>query len=175
MSSKLRLNLLKRIAQAAQPPANTTTGPATVSGSPTKCDILVYFPSLIKAWGSNNLSFIQSLVDNLNEGIFILSQGQIDFNKLRVQQFNVDVSKYPDRVLMDIVKFSQMVYKILLTDAGKEFPAQLSPEMKKTKITQLSGALGTSGIPDGMINQFLGTKIGGNLKSMITNDLSNIR
>lgn len=175
ISRKLRLRFLEKLAQAGQPPANETTGPTTVSGSPTKCDILVYFPSLIKAWGSNNLTFIQGLVDSLNEGIFVLSQGQVDFNKLRAQQFNVDAGKYPDRVLKNIVKFSQSVYNSLLTEGGKEFSEALTPEAKKSKITQLNGALGTSGIPDGVINQFLSTRVGGNLKSMITNDLSNIR
>jgi len=176
MSSKNRLDLLKKIGQAGQIPANTTAGPTTVSGSPTKCDVITYFPGVIKAWGPGNLHFIQKIVDVLNEGIYVLSHGQMDFNTLRISQFNAGTTKYPDRVQTNIIKFSKEIYNYLLTDLGKPFAAdELVPETKKTKIAHLAGALSTSGIPDSGINQFLQTKIGGSLKALILSQLNNIK
>lgn len=176
MSSKFRLKLLKKVAQAAETTNNNeTTGPTTVSGSPTDCSVVSYFPTSSETWGANNLTFIQQIINDLNDGIYVLSQGQLDFNKLRAQAFNVDVSKYPDRILKNIIIFSKLVYNVMLTDNGSNFANQLTPEIKKQKISQLTGALSNGGIPDGGINQFLTTKIGGNLKSLITNNLSNIK
>jgi hypothetical protein len=171
MSSKLRSKLLEKIAQATP----VETGPATVPGSPSKCDVVSYFGSVIKGWQNQNVSFIQEIIDDLNESIYVLSQGQIDFNKLRVQSFNVDAGKYPDRILKNIVKFSQQVYSLLLTDQGKDFAAPLTPETRELKINQLTSNLGTVGIPDGSINQFLFSKIGGNLKTKLMTNLKNIK
>ena len=176
MSSKFRLKLLQKIAQVAEQGSTTeTTGTPTVSGSPTDCSIVSYFQSAPKAWGANNLNYMQSIVNYLNNGIYVLSQGQMDFNNLRVQNFNVDTSKYPDRVLKNIVIFSKLVYNVMLTDNGKDFAVQLTPETKGQKLKQLNGAVTTGGIPDGVINQFLSTKIGGNLKDLLVSNLSNIK
>lgn len=164
--SKLRKKILKRLAQA---------DPTTISGTPSGINVSSLFPSIITAWSTDNLESIQDIVDTLNQAIFILSAGQLDFNKLRVQQFNVDTSKYPDRILKNTVKFTIVVYNNMLTNNGAAFSKELTAEERKIIIGKIKGSLQADEMPDGGISQELVNKIGGNLKTKISSSLDMIK
>lgn len=178
MNIKDRLKWLFKIAQTATDTTTTdptTAGPTTVAGDPTPVDIVTYFASVSQAWGPANLNFIQQIVNILNYSIYVFSSGQLDFNRLRIGQFSVDASKFPDAVLMAVVRLSQMVYNRILTNAGQPFTAPLTPEDKKARINQMVQTINSSNIPAGAINNFLRTKIGGNLKEMLLSVLPLIK
>lgn len=176
MSILGRLKLLLKIAQETTTPDPTAQdGPTNVSGNPSDVDLVTYFPSVSLAWGAQNLSSIQRVINILNQSIYILSNGQMDFNKLRVQYFNVDTSKYPDATLRAAVVFSQLLYSKVLTNKGQPFTIALQPQDKATVISFLTQNINSSNIPAGPVNNFLRTKIGGNLKENIVGALATIK
>lgn len=172
MSTKSRIKLLEKIAQAAE---QQESGTNTVSGSPTTADVVALFPQSSIAWGANNIKHLQDIINVLNQSIYILSQGQVDFNRLRTQSFNVDESKFPDTILKAIISLARTIYNKLLTNNGQIFKKELTPEEKQEIIDLLKQNISISSIPDGGINKFLTTKIGGNFKTVIINLLSNIK
>jgi hypothetical protein len=167
MTHAARMRIIRRIAQTAAAPVAPT---ASVSGSPTPIDITTFFPMVIKTWGPDNLAKIQQMVNILNSAIYILSAGQMDFNTLRSQAFNVDASKYPDQTLSAIVKLSGVIYHQMLANQA---PSLLPPQRGQI-INLIKGALNVSAIPDGSINQALQTKVG-NLKEKLNSILITIK
>lgn len=168
MSVKDRRKLIERIAQTAQP------GVPSISGSPSSVDIATFFPAVTRVWGANNLSKIQSLINALNNAIYVLSAGQMDFNTLRVQYFITDASKFPDPVLTAIIRLAQVIYNRMLTNHAKQRIEPISIMEKQQILTQIKQMLNVSAIPDGGINNFLATKIG-NFKETLNGILSTIR
>lgn len=168
MKSKLRLKLLEVFAQEAP-------GPATITGSPPAVNISNDFTSVNLAWKSNNLQFLQEIIDALNYAIYFLSAKQINFSQLKNQMFNVDYSKYPDRILAQVIKFSKLLYSQVLTDNSQLFQQELTDDQKAIKIKALIDALTSSGIPDGPINSALSAQLGGSLKTILLNNLRNIK
>ena len=159
--------------QAAPVPANTTTGPTTVAGSPTTFDPFQFFPTMTVGWGANNATPIRRLSNVLNNALYVLSNGGLDINRMRANNFMVDVSKYPDVVLRGVIRYIGQVYRFLFTNFGQAFTG---PVQDKThRIQVLKNVLITFQIPDGGINQFLNNKIGGNLKPIIIDTLSLIK
>lgn len=175
MSIRGRIKLIERIAQTAAPAASTVqSGVPSVTGSPTTVDIATFFPAVTKVWGSTNLAKIQTIINAINNAIYVLSGGQMDFNTLRVQYFITDTSKYPDQVLTAIIRLAQVVYNRMLTDHAQNRVTILSPEEKSQIIIQIQRMLNTSTIPDGAINTFLQTKVG-NFKEVLNSILATIR
>jgi hypothetical protein len=170
MSIKNRIKLLQKIAQTGR--VNT---PPTVSGDPTAANVTSLFPQFTIGWGSNNSIYIQGIINVLNYSIYALSNGALDFNKLRTQNFSFDDSKFPDPILRAIINLTHAVYSKILTHGGQTFKAALTAEEKKDIIDLLKQNVSTSAIPDGGINNYLNSKIGGSLKSTLNNYLSNIK
>lgn len=174
MNIKERLKWLLKLGQTT--PSNTTTGPTTVSGSPSPMETSVYFPSVSKAWGPENVNNIQYIINLLNQSLYVLSSGQMDLNQLRVSQFNVDTSKYPDAVIMAVVRFSQLFYHRVLTNSGNQaFDNVLTTEERKQRINQLIQYVNSSALPGGPINSFLKSKINGDLKELLLAGLALIK
>ena len=176
MHPQLRRKVLILLAQQAATtpvPPNTTAGPQTISGNPTNFDPYSYYPTIMTGWGTNNVSWIRQLSNTLNQAIFVLSNGQLDLNKLRGTNFVVDVSKYPDRVLRSIVQFTLQVYRFIFTNLTGPFKTAVN---NKVQIIQtLKGFLSTYQIPDGGINPFLSNRIGGPFKTVVINTLTQIK
>jgi len=180
-----RYKLLNKIAQAAgdapaattTPTTTTTTTPATsVPGAPTDVPVDVYFPTFTWAWGPNFKPATNQLINILNWSMFILSQGQLSFDQLRQQNFNVDISKYPDPFLMGIIMFAKNVYYYLLNN-GTPFKTQV--QNKDQIIDYLSRDIASNTkVPDSLSATFpqsyLQTKIG-NPKPAIIALLSNMK
>lgn len=152
------------------------TAPATtVAGSPTAVGVADLFPSVVLGWGSPNLHNIQLIVNAINNAMFILSKGQADFNKFRVANFAGEASNVPDQYLLAIVRFAKLIFNDLLTNGGKAYVAALTPKDKASRIAKLNGMLLAANIPDGSINTQLAQKIGGSMKSILTNALNAIK
>lgn len=157
-------------------PANNTTTPPTnavVVGTPSPVTVSM-FPTANLGWGANNISHIQKIINTLNVAMFQLSNGRIDFDKLKQQNFNIDVSAYV-AALKGMVGLSKLIYQSVLTNNGAQFKAALTPEQKKNIIDGIKGNTTFGTIPDGGITPVLPNKIGGNFKSIILNALANIK
>lgn len=168
MKMKTRLKILKRIAQA------TTTAEAPVAGSPREVALTSFPTNVVTGWEANNVSQIQELIDTLNQSLFYLSNGDVDFDKLKQLGFNIDQSKYQDEI-KKIVLFSKQVYQTVLSDNGVGFKEKLNPAEKKQIIDKLKSDTNLTSMPDSGLNTILPGKIGGNYKSVILQILNNIR
>jgi hypothetical protein len=186
MGAKTRIKLLEALAQATTsttsttstttaPAPNTQAGPAYVAGAPYAFDPYSYYPTITLGWGTANTTWIRKLCDTINNAIYFLSQGQLDLNKIRMVNFVVDISKYPDRILTAVVKFALQVYRMILTHQMAPFAAALSTDDKKEVVAQLKSFLTYFQIPDGSVNAALVNKIGGNLKQVLFDTLTQIR
>ena len=159
--------------QSAPVPANTKTGPTTVAGSPTPFDPFQYFPTIMTGWGANNVAPIRRLSNVLNMAIFVLSNGGLDLNRLRSSNFVVDISKYPDVVLRGLIKYALQVHRLIYSNYGAPYKAVITDKL--ARVQALKNFLTTFQIPDGSINNFLGSKLGGGLKAIILTTLSLIK
>lgn len=159
--------MLERIAQA-------NPVEETIAGSPRSVDINSFPNQINLGWGINNVPLIQRLVDLLNNALFYLSSGEIDFNKMKQQNFIIDQSKYYSN-LKYIVLFSKSVYNNILSNMGAKFTVALSADEKQNIIDNLKGDTTFVSISDSGLNSVLPTKIGGNFKSIALQILSNIK
>lgn len=165
-----RSRMFQALAQAA-----TKAPTPTISGRPTQVIVSSLFPSVITGWGANNLAYIQGIVNALNNALFYLSNGELDFNKLRLVSFQSDPSGIPDQYLLAVVRFAKTIFDTMLMNGANIFKAPITPQDKGARILRLETALSSSNIPDGSINPQLTTHIGGNLKTILTNTLHNIK
>lgn len=175
MYSSFQRQILHILAQQQATPAapNTKSGPTSVAGSPTAFDPFAYYPTMITAWGSNNLTPIRQLSHILNIAIYVLSSGALDMNRLRGNNFNIDTSQYPDIVLRGMLNYALQVYRTVYSNFTAPFTAPLKD--KAQRVQKLHNLLTTFQIPDGGINTFLNSKLGGNLKTFILDTLALIK
>lgn len=159
--------------QAAPVAPNLKSGPTTVSGSPSPFDPFAYFPTMMVGWGAPNVEPIRRISNVLNNALYILSNGALDINRLRANNFVVDVSQYPDIVLRGIINYSLQVFKSVYSNNTIPFKAPITN--KPQRIQALKNLLTTFQIPDGGINGLLQNRIGGNFKLIILDTLDNIK
>lgn len=152
-----RLKLLKKIAAGNAPDVSIN-----------------YFPSVIKAWEQNNVTFIKNIIDILNDSIYSLTDGKTDFSKLKQQNFSIDISQF-NSPIKNIVAWAIEFYSNMLSNDGKDFDAKLEKEQRVDIVNKLKQNQLFTSIPDGGINQELSSKIGGNFKTMILNELNAIK
>jgi len=172
MSAKFS-QILKVIAQQTTQTTTTPTEQQTVvvPGNPTTFDPYAYWPDIITGWGSQNTNIIKQLSNIVNWCIFILSNGQLDMNKLRGSNFSVDPSKYPDRYLIMFVKLAMQFYRLIYTNLGAAYAVVIQNAPQRLQI--LKQAL--TPFPDGSINTQLANKVGGSPKTLILNLLNQIK
>lgn len=161
----VRIKTLQKIAQI--------NNISLTKGNPTAVNVSM-FPSVGLAWGSQNLALIQKIIDTLNKSIYQLTNGKIDFDKLRQQNFNVDTSSY-DVVAEGMLNLSKTIYQKILSNEGLAYIQALNPSQKKAIVDGIKGSAALGTIPDGGINSILSNKIGGNFKTIILNSLANIK
>jgi hypothetical protein len=167
------MNIIKKIdswfkaAQAVDSEETGNAGPTTIAGNPSSFQVITLYPSIIKGWGSENLNNIQQLVTDLNQALYVMSEAQLDLNDLRVSTFNVDSSKYPSSAVMALVRLSQLIYSKMLTNGGQVFKTGLTPEDKRGRLTQIINYINSSNLGSTTKNQFLQSRIGGNLKEKL--------
>lgn len=161
-----RIKLWLKLAQTTEQP-----GVQTLSGSPSAVDI----SNAVLGFGTNNMSLIQNIVNDLNWAIYVLSAGQLDFNKLKQQYFFFSNTNIPDQTLLIIVRYAKLIYTNLLTLSGgnTRFNQELdqTEKIKRIDLLLYSVRVPPTAIPDGGINNLLQTKIGGVLKTNLINNL----
>lgn len=155
-------------------PTDEVTKIKSVSGSPSSFIATSAYPTINTGFTSKNANIINKIADLLNTAIFYTSNGQIDLNRLKSNNFTLGTSDIPSEDLKNLIGFSKAIYNNLFTNKSQNFKDKVSQEellqiinsLKSNQFIQNLSSLNPSGQ--------LATKIPGNLKSLIITELSNI-
>jgi hypothetical protein len=176
MKSKLRLKILQKIAQSTiDLPTTQVAQTTSVSGAPTSFVASNLYPTIVSGFSSRNIGYINALADLLNTTIFYNSNGQLDLNRMKSNNFNVGLTSVPSADLKDLMGFSKALYNVVFTNHGQEFKKQLSPQEIAELINNLKNNQFLQNLPSTNPVGQLGTKVEGNIKTLIVNYLSNIK
>lgn len=177
-SSKARLKILNKIAQAT-PPANLPTSSVAntkpVAGSPPSFKADDWYPSLRIGFQNKNVPWINGLANLLNTSLYYSSDGKTHLNWMRSVNFNFGTDQVPSVDLKNLMLFSKMVYQQLFTNLGQAYTQQLTPEQIAEKIQYLRTSQPFNNLSQVSPTGQLSTKIGGNLKTLIYNYLLQIK
>ena len=176
-SSKVRLKILNKIAQAALPTnlptAATSNNPVT--GSPPAFNASDYYPSIIIGYTSKNMPWINGLMNLLNTSLFYTSSGKVHLPWMRSVNFNFGTDQVPSVDLKNIMNFTKLVYNQILTNLGQAYQQPLTPQQIAEKIRILTASQPFNNLSQVNPSGQLSTKIGGNLKTLINNYLLQIK
>lgn len=175
--NKLRYKIFQSLAQTQPPTALPTTEVAqtqTVSGSPISFIATDYYPSIIIAFTPKNATIINNLSNLLNTSLFYTSNGQTQLAWMRSVNFNFSTDDVPSIDLKNIMGFCKQLYNNVYTDHGSPDKVQLKPEEIAKRIAPLKNSSFISNMSATNPTGQLSTKIGGNLKTMITDFLLQI-
>jgi len=161
-----RLKLLLRFAQESIP--DQVIENRTVTGSPQSFNLLEHYPKLNTIHSPYNLAILNNLVDLLNMSIYILSEGRIDL--LKFKQSNFLYSETQTESLKELLGITKLVFINLIAISNKLESKDIHDRIKLIKSSKFYSNLSSS-----TINAFLITKIGGNLKQLITNYLDKLK
>ena len=176
MKSKLRLKILQKIAQSTTDLPTTQVAETTsVSGAPTSFVASNLYSSIVTGFSSRNIAYINALADLLNTAIFYSSNGQLDLNRMKANNFSVGLTAVPSADLKDLMGFSKALYNVVFTNNGQEFKKQLSPQEISELINNLKNNPFLQNLPSTNPVGQLATKVEGNIKTLIVNYLSNIK
>lgn len=178
MNRQLRNRVLNKIAQMEPPsnlPTEEVTETKTVSGSPSYFDIVQYYPTIITAFGSQNMSWITKLVDVVNQGLFYTSDGQIQFKWMENNSYNFGTDSVPSVDLKNLMGFSKQIYSNLFTNNGVEYERQLTVEEIAKKIQALKSSSYLSSLSQSNPMGQLQSKLGTNIKTLINDILLQIK
>jgi len=177
MGNKGRFNILKKIAQGAinQMVTDEVNKNKSVAGSPTSFTATNAYPTIIQGFGANNISWINGLSNVLNDALYYTSNGQIDLNWMKSNNFNAGSSQVPSEDLKKIIAFCKAVYNYLYTNLGQNFTHLLPKDQILEKVKILTNNQSLINLPTVTNNGQLRTKIGGNLKTIIQNYLLQIK
>lgn len=172
--NKFRIKCLTKISQMSLPTNLPTEGiiaEKTVSGTPTTFIATSVYPNIIRAFGSNYL-WINELCHLLNIALYFTSNGKIDLNWMRNNNFNFDSSNAPSIDLKNLMKFSHEVYTYILSESQVTL---LDKNQLNNKIEFLKNSVNLSNLSSTNPMGILSSKIGGNIKSKILQTLSKIK
>lgn len=175
MSLKARLKLLTKIAQMADVainPNETTpqsTPNTTVSVPPppgfTASQIWGWMPSM---YNTNTMSTVNALISLLNTALHYASNGQLNWQELRNDNFQVDPSAAPSVDAKNLLNLSILVFRTFV-NGGNAPPQKPNPHQIAQWCNQIANSqpfLNLSQLnPTGAVAQ----KIPGGLKDTILN------
>lgn len=170
--NKLRYKILYKLSQTAD---NLTTdgvnATKTVSGSPTPFIATDYYPNIILAFSSNNATIINKLIDVINMALYYTSNGKVDFQWMKSNNFNFTTSDIPSVDLKNLMNFSKEIYSQIFSSNRQK----LNPEEISQKINLLKNSKALQNISSTNPVGQLSGKIGGNIKVVINNYLLQIK
>jgi hypothetical protein len=166
-----RLRFLSRFAVQTAPQLHN---PVSVPGSPPAFIVSSRAPTTHIGWGTENLAPIQRLVNLLNQALYILSEGKLNFTLLFDAHFLTDLSEY-SYLVMFLNSLGSFIYRQLLTHLGHKFTEEISSEQKQAIVNRMLTMLQNPSLLDGPINKFLYGKIGGDLKTLLENAIRLIK
>lgn len=177
MANKIYSTILKKISQAVNNQMSTdeVNKNNSVSGNPPSFIATNNYPSLITAFDAKNLPWINQLSNVLNDSLYYCSNGQINLNWMKSNNFNSDNTQIPSTDLKKIMSFCKIIYNYLYTDLGQNYQKPLSSQQVADKIKFIYNSQPLNTLPSVMNSGQLATKIGGNLKTIIQNYLLQIK
>lgn len=178
MNKQLRNRILSKMAQLEPPsnlPTEEVTETKTVSGSPSYFDIVQYYPTIITAFGSQNMNWITKLVNVVNQALFYTSDGQIQFKWMENASYNFGTDSVPSVDLKNLMGFSKQIYSNLFTTNGAEYKRALTPEEIANKVQTLKSSSHLSNLSQSSPMGQLRSKLGGDVKTLINDILLQIK
>jgi len=177
MSIILRKRIFKKMAQAAPTPLPTNQQIASdvVSGSPPSFVATNWYPSIITAFQTKNTGLINRLSNLINDALFYASDGKVHLPWMRSVNFMFGVDQAPSIDLKNLMIFSKLLYNNIFTNLGQAYTQPLNTDQIKEKIDKLTQSTQFNNLTQTGASSQLSTKIGGNLKELIRNNLLQIR
>jgi len=148
MDRKLRLKIIKKLAQTATTTTTPTTSGNTAPVAPAPLlDIWSAYPDLMKAYNEHQIQILNGLVHRLSTIANQMTAGKYNFQTLRNASFQFDPSEFSDPNTKNLMLFFLKVFKSLL-NSGNAFatnpinPTQLGAMvnnlMQATELNSLS-------------------------------------
>jgi hypothetical protein len=177
MRNKVRTEILKKLAQGTtnQMTTDEVNKNKSVAGSPPSFVASSAYPTLVQGLGTNNVPWVNRLSNVLNNALYYSSNGQVNLNTMKSNNFNAGITQVPSEDLKKIMSFCKVVYNYLYTDLGQNFKQLLSPEQIADKVKIVNSSPSLTNLPTVVSSGQLATKIGGNLKTIIQNYLLQIK
>lgn len=178
MNKSLRHRILSKFAQMEAPenlPTEEVTQTKTVSGTPSHFDIVQYYPTIITAFGFQNMNWITKLVDVVNQALFYTSDGKIQFKWMENNSFNFSSDGVPSTDLRNLMGFTKQIHDNLFTNNGAEYKQALNSEEIKKKIQTLKSSSFLSNLSQSNPMGQLKSKLGGDVKTLINDILLQIK
>lgn len=173
MNRKLRLQILTKMAQAAEAPATSTTttnssttptssGNTTVVSPPAQLDVWSAYPEPCKSYNSYQLRIINNLVTRLSLIVNQLTNGKYNFQKLRDAGFKFDPSEFADPNTKNLMLFFGKAFKFLLNN-GVAFQTQpINPQLLGNNVITLMNAPELSNLSQSNQNAPVANQMSGN-------------
>lgn len=178
MNRKVRLEILRKIAQAALPTAVPTDAAAkttVVPGAPPPFKASNFYPGIVVGLQAKNVPWVDGLANILNTALFYSSNGQVSMPWMRQVNFNFSPDQSPSTDLRNIMSFTKQVYNYLFTSLGAGYQQPLTPAQLQQKVHTLQTSQFLSNLASLQPTGQLANKLGGNLKTIITNYLLQIK
>ena len=164
MFVKSRIRLLNKISQNLQ---------VTIS-SPPSITISQMFPGVLKSYTPQTIKAIDNLFNLLNTALHYSSEGHINIQTLKNINFNYDVSSIADNDQKNIVLIAKKIYSTIL-NSGNEFDKELTPQLIKDMVDSIFQSNFINNLSSLNPTSIMAQKIGGNLKTLLTDDLNYIK
>lgn len=178
MNKQLRNRILNKMAQATPPPnlpSEEVAKTKTVSGAPPYFDIVQYYPTIITAFGSQNMNWITKLIDVVNQALFYTSDGKIQFKWMENNNFNFGIDSAPSPDLKNLMGFSKQIRDNIFTTNGAKHERKLTSEEIAKKIQILKSSSFLSNLSQTSSMGQLKSKLGGDAKTLIKDILLQIK
>lgn len=176
----IRLKLWTKIAQTVpvpgpnDQPSTQAAKPTSVSGSPPVFIASDWYPTIITGFQTKNMSKINHLADLLNLSLFYTSGGKINMRWMKEQNWTFSTEQFPSTDLRNLMNFSKLVYYHIFSDSGAPYQRSLTPEQINQKLNILRSSPFLNNLSAVNPTSQLATKIGGNIKTLITDSLLQI-
>lgn len=172
----IRYRILEKLAQQTDElPTEGVAKTQVVAGNPPSFIPSNLYPGMILAFSERNAAIINGLASLLNNGLYYSSNGQVSLSSMKANNFSAGTSHVPSSDLRNLMNFSKAIYQNLFTNLGINYDRKLSSEEIKEIVDNLKNNQYLNNLPATNPTGQLGTKIGGNLKTLMINYLSNIK
>jgi hypothetical protein len=177
MKTTAKLAILKKLAQAAtnQMATDEVNKNKSVAGAPPSFTASSAYPSLVIGFNTKNVPWINGLSNVLNDALYYTSNGQVNLQWMKTNNFGAGISQIPSQDLKNIMAFCKLMYTYVYTNLGQEFKQALTSEQIAEKINYIKSQPSLNNLPSSNTSGQLTTKLGGNLKTIIQNYLLQIK
>jgi hypothetical protein len=178
MKNKLRYRILEKLSQTTPPgplPTEEITETETVSGSPPSFVASDQYPGIMIGFTARNANIINKLSDDLNQALYITSNGKVHLPWMRSVNFNFGIDGTPSVDLKNLMGFAKQLYSQVYTNNGAADKRELNAEEIAKRIAPLKSSGFMSSLSTSNPIGQLTAKIGGNIKTLINNYLLQIK